>query len=231
MNMKRATNFQNIDYGTRVSTTEIHTITVKIDPNMILGDYAKATLAEMSRMNPTRYSAISKRLSGVRLHEYFTYLLSCRISYVRNESKDWRLVRQFWMPAWIQFAIACVGEVLVSESGLKFVPTMDELENFGIEDAFEISDILRSFKVDGLSVLDDGFPRTREGEKDTMSVSLIGDSIKGIWPVTHPIYTYVSGFLGFKLLESNTYAILYKLRYDDVNFIAHSLLHDERLFR
>lgn len=222
--------FQKIDYGTRVSTSEFTTITVEINPKIIIAGYAKATLTEMSRMNPVRYDSIKNEVNEEKMFQYFSFLISKRVEYVEGVVSEWRSIRQLWMPAWIQFAISCVGEVIIPETGLKFVPVMGK-STMTLDEASAISNILRLFKVDGLSVIDDGFPRTRDGEKDTMSVALIGDGLQGVWPVDHPIYTYVSAFLGFKLMESTTYNLLYRIKYDDINYIAHSLLHDERLFR
>lgn len=234
--MESPVKFQ-IDYGTKLSTSELDIIQVSIDPKIILNDYAKATLVEMQRMNPEKFATLN--LTHEALQSYFSYLVKKRVESVRGELKEWRQIRNLFMPAWVQFAISCVGEVIVQEFGLKFVPIMDSsvtilglsTDDFTLQDAFIVSDILRSFKVDGLSVLDDGFPRSREGQKDTMTLSLIGGYVKGIWPVSHPIFTYVAAFLGLKILESQTFDNLYRCRYDEVNFISTMLLHDERILR
>jgi len=235
INMDKAAEFQKIDYGTRVSTVDITVVSVTIDPTVILNDYAKATVQEMQRMNPEKYASIESRCDAISLQKYFTFLLFQRVQYVSGEIHDWRQIRTLYMPAWIQFAISCVGEVVVQEYGLKFIPTLSRedcgLSDYTLNDALSMSDILRSFKFDGLSVLDDGFPRSKDGEKDTMSLALMGTYMRGPWPVSHPIYTYVAAFLGLKIMESNGLSMIYRCRYDDISFLATMMLHDERLIR
>lgn len=230
--MNNVAKFQ-IDYGTRVSTIDMETISVKIDPIVILQHYAKATTQEMHRMNPERYDSVADKLLAENLHKYYAFLLAVRVKAVRGELKEWRQIRSLWMPAWVQFAISCVGEVILQDYGLKFVPDIDDdyYLKYALEDAMEMSNILRAFKVDGLSVMDDGFPRTKEGSKDTMSLALFGNYVRGPWPVSHPIFTYVAAFLGHKIAENAGYQMLYRCRYDEVNFIASMLLNDEKVLR
>lgn len=233
--MDRASKFTTIDYGTRVSTTELQQVVVEVDPAIIIKEYAKATLLEMNRMNPVRFQSVAEVVTEESLAEYFSYLVCQRVKYVQGDVQDWRKMRTLWVPAWIQFALACVGEVIVTDFGVKFTPSVasasKDLKDYVFEDASVISDILRMFKVDGLSVLDDAFPKTKDGQKDTMSLALIGSYVKGMWPVSHPIYTYVAAFLGFKILESTGFSMLYRCRYDEVSFIASMLLRDERVIR
>lgn len=222
-----------IDYGTRVSSVATDAIKVNIESNIILKGYAKATMFEMQRMNPVRFESVAERITEVSLHTYYTYLLSLRVKSIKGELKEWRQARTLWMPAWVQFAISCVGEVVIPEYGLIFTPDMKE-DYYSATDmswAQEISSILRMFKQDGLSVMDDGFPRTRDGNKDTMSLALFGTYVQGPWPVSHPVFTYVAAFLGHKVQEGQGYDMLYRCRYDDINFIASMLLNDEKVLR
>lgn len=241
--MKEMSQFSSLDYGTRITTRVMEDVEVQVDPEVMLQDYAKATIREMRRMNPLRFDSINKDESKViifdemTLHTYFVFLLAQRIKSIHGKADHWVEMRHLWMPNWIQFALSRVGEVVVHEKGLVFIPVFKSdslIEAFTIEQAHYISTILRMFKQDGLSVTDNGFPRQRTGERDTMSFALIGSKVDGTFAFgafeVQPVNSYIASFLGFKVKESLTKSYLYTIRYDDVNSLMRKLLNDERLF-
>lgn len=219
----------NLDYGTKVSTVNQETISVSIDPTLVVNRYASATIVEMQRLNPIKFDTM--KITEDELMKYFTLLLNLRIRQVNNLSVPWREMKQLWMPAWIQFALEGIGEVILNDQGLRFVPVEIESCDSTISEAmYKVSDILRAFQRDGLAVVDNGFSTSRSGDPDTMTLCILDGYVKGIKAV-HPVKTYVATFLGQKLLEEDAFRVLYRIRYDDVNFVASSLIRDRKLYQ
>lgn len=217
--------FDTLDYGTKATSTALETIEVEINSEIMIRDFAEAYSVELLRLNPTRADVIS--LASDDLGDYFEGLISIRVSMIQGTLKNWREVKSFAIPAWIQHVIAQVGIVISRDEGLRFVPKYDKVVDF--KQMNIISDKLKAFESDGLSIHTDAFPRGSEGNEEVMGMAIVGDYIKSIKKDSHPASSYVSAFLGYKLTQGQNFAVLYRVRYDDVNFIASQLIHDKGL--
>lgn len=218
--------FSNINFGTTPTTSEFDIIHVTIDPDVMLGDYAKAYAKELYRRNPARYEASG--LDEIALYNYFVGLLVIRIQAINGECKVWRQAKQLNIPSWIQFVISQIGVIRDVDRGLVITPVLEH--PFDIDKMLETSDILRMFTADGVVMHRDAFPRAAEGDVDVMSMALINGYVKSMTKLAHPIASYVSAFIGAKVVEEATFKMLYRIRYDDVSFIREMLLHEEKVF-
>lgn len=218
--------FAELNFGTKPTTASFETISVKIVPEVMLSDYAQAYVNEFSRRNPVRAEAVG--LTKEELHDYFTGLLIIRIQYVNGACKVWREAKQLLIPTWIEFTLSQVGKVVDADRGLCFVPTIDG--EVDISSMLTVSDKMRSFLPDGISLHKDAFPRSTEGDLETMSMAILGEYVYSQNKDAHPISSYVASFLGFKLQEEAAYKMLYRVRYDDVQFIKNVLLREETVY-
>lgn len=215
----------NLDFGTKPTTEHLEEVVVKLDPTIMLGDFASAYHQELMRRNP-----IKLETSGITpedLEEYFEGLLSIRISSVVGKSKFWRQAKQLFIPTWIEFVISRIGQFIDFDNGLKFIPSYDK--EIDIDKMLSLSIKLGSFISDGVSMHKDAFPRDIDGDKDVMSMAIIDDYVKSMSVTSHPISSYVSAFLGAKLEEETAFKILYRVRYDDINFIRSMILAEDSL--
>lgn len=215
----------NLNYGTQPTTSTIEEIKVKIDPNIFISDYAKAYKSELGRRNPARDAAVD--LTIEELQKYFLGILAIRFDQIEGECKVWRQAKELYIPAWIQFVISQVGRVVDVEKGLVMIPIYKG--EYDINELLDISNKLQVFKPDGVSLLKDAFPRTTDGDKDLMSMAIIDGYVKAMSKIPHPIQSYVSAFLGMQLEKEAAFKVIYRIRYDDVEFIRTMLSHEETL--
>lgn len=214
-----------LNYGTKPTTVAMTTIDVVIDPNIMIGDYASAYANELHRLNPVRAKELS--LSKEELFDYFSALLAIRVSGINGTLRDWRTVNLLAIPAWIQHTIAQVGNVVDRDRGLRIVPKFDM--KYELVTLLETSEKLLSFQSDGLSLHQNAFPRGVEGNEEVMGMVILNDYVHSIKLDAHPASSYVAAFLGAKLAQEQQFSVLYRVRYDDVNFIATQLLNDRTL--
>lgn len=218
--------FSTMNFGTKPTTSELETIAVEIDPKLMLHDYARAYAMEFYRRNPVRAEAVN--ITEEELAEYFTSLVALRVQCVQGKCKLWREAKALLIPAWVEFTLSQIGEVVDTDRGLRFIPTFEK--DVDIDAMLSTSNKLRSFIPDGVVLNKDALPRGIEGDYETMSMAIIGNYVNSQSKDSHPIASYVAAFLGFKLLEETSFKMLYRVRYDDVQFIKRSLLTEGAIF-
>lgn len=214
-----------LNYGTKPTTVAMTTIDVVIDPNIMIGDYATAYSNELYRLNPVRAKEIN--LTQSDLFDYFSALLAVRVESINGTLRDWRTVNLLAIPSWIQHTIAQVGTVVDRDRGLRIVPKFET--KYELASLLATSEKLLSFQTDGLSLHQSAFPRGAEGNEEVMGMVILNDYVHSMKLDAHPASSYVAAFLGAKLAQEQQFSVLYRVRYDDVNFIATQLLNDRAL--
>lgn len=215
-----------INFGTRPTTFELETIEVSIDTDVMLCDYAKAYSAELIRRNPGRYEVTN--LDEAKLFDYFKGLVAIRIESLSDSCKVWRQAKQLLIPSFVQFALTQIGEVIDRDRGIRLIPKMDA--TYSIADMLDVSFALQAFTSDGLVLHKDAFPRGTEGDIDVMSMAIISGYIVSQRMVSDPLASYIAGFMGMKIQEEASLKMLYRVRYDDLQFVKQSLLHEQKIF-
>lgn len=217
--------YQSLDYGTKPTTVQLDTIEVKITDAMVKG-YAKAYLEELERRNPVRAQAVA--LTQDELESYFQGLIAIRVASIHGTlGTDWRVAKQLLIPSFIEYALTCIGTVLDQDKGLYLIPVCDYA--YDMNAMLGVSTRLRAFKADGILLHEDAFPRVKEGDPETMSMAILNEYVYSMEKTAHPVASYVAGFLGFRLKEEAVFKALYRVRYDDISYIANRLLNDEKV--
>lgn len=217
-------NFANMDFGTKVSTVALDEICVIIDPSAMLGDFAQAYVDELYRRNPTRATSIG--MSKEEIEAYFTGLLAIRVESVNGVCKCWREAKQLYIPSWIEAVISKVGMVTDVERGIIFKPVLSV--TYDLTEMLATSTKLQAFVADGVTMHKDAFPRSNDGDKDVMMMAIINGYVMSV-AVTHPFASYIAAFLGLKLRQEEALSVLYRVRYDDFNFVKAMLLQEESI--
>lgn len=212
------------DKPTPVSTDIIE---VNISSANLFGDFAKAFVAEASRVNPLKFSRA--KLSEEEITRYVEYIVTQRIKMVNIEKVRFYELKNLYMPSWIQYIISMIGRVDMRDVGLTMIPKMEVESQMEFTEALAISEKIGSFETD-LQIVKDAFPRTIDGDRDVMSSALIADYVKALKPVQHVASTYVAAFAGFKLKEEAAFKVLYRVAYDDLNFIRSALISTKSIF-
>ena len=222
--------YESMDFGTTVTTSNFDTLTVSIDPSITIDDYSQAVVADLERRNPIRFSAINAQLEGkgreplaVLIPQYIRILLSIRVQSINGSCPNWRQARELNIPPYIQYVLSQIGEVNDVDRGLKFTPSYEY--QYDIQEALEISSLIEIFSQDGVVLLKDAFPRSRQGDKETMSLVILNNYVMGI-DRSHPAKSYITVFLGMKLKEETELKALYRIRYDDIDFVKSMLLSE-----
>ena len=219
------TNFDKLDYGTRVSNSEFTEVKIVLDNSVIMDQFAIAYVNELKRMNPVRYQADPITVDDLK--EYFSGILALRVEMINNNCPNLRQARRLYIPTWIEYTISKLGIVTDRVNGLVFKPTINI--NYDITNLLNTSDKLSLYQNDGLHLQSDAFPRSWEGDENVMGMVIIGDYIQGRNHNSHPVHSYVSAFLGNKLVEEQTFSMLFRVRYDETQFILQQLIHDKSL--
>lgn len=216
--------YTNLDLtGVKPTSVKLDTIYVKVQPEVMVDDYATAFVKECQRINPRRFEQAP--ISDEEMKKYCRYLLSQRIACIEDSCKDWRMLKNLYIPVFIQYAMSLVGVVDIKDKGLRLVPVMEEDESMTLEEALDLSDRIGLFEHD-VQVRKDAMPRSKDGDLDTMSCALIAGYIRSISAVDHPVATYVAAFMGFELQKEQAFQVLYRVQYDDLEFIRAALTHN-----
>lgn len=211
----------------QASPVQLQTVEVEVSVDRIMEGYSKAFIHEANRVN---FGLLDRSgLTADELTAYSAYLLTQRVKYVHQDCPQWRKLSNLWMPAFIQLAISLIGEVVIHEDGLRFIPIMREESAMTYEEAEAISNKLYNF-YGVLQVLKNAFPRSIEGDKDVMTCVLINDYVRGYSKVTLVQSSYVAAFLNMRLKEEMKFADLFRQEYDHIDTIANAIVSEPSLF-
>lgn len=216
----------SFDFGTRPTTAKMEKIILNLNPDVMVNDYARAYVKELFRRNPVR--ATEARLTEEELSYYFSGILAIRVKSINNDCPEWRQAKALYIPCFYEFVITEVGKVVDADRGFEIVPYY--VASYDMDSLLEISERLRIFMADGIAMVKDAFPRTDAGDRDAMTMAIIDGYVRSMSKDAHPIASYVSAFLGAKLKEEETFNLLYRVRYDDVEFIRSMLLREATLY-
>lgn len=227
MNDSRST-FQQLDLGSvKPTSVPMETIDVELSSENLLGQFGEAFVKEGWRVNPLRMEQID--LTPEEMEKYIRFLLAKRIECITGNCKDFRRLKVLYIPSWIQYNLSMVGIVTIRDKGLRLVPVMDDERVISYDEALKISEKIGMLE-DDLQIVQDGMPRSPEGDKDVMSTALIAGYVRSLEKVEHVSSTYVTAFLGMKLREDAAMAALYRVQYDDIEFIASALTTQRGLY-
>jgi hypothetical protein len=217
-----------LDLGSAKPTSvPMETIHVEVSSENLLGDYAKAFIRECFRVNPLRAEQV--KLTAEEVERYSEYLLTQRCLSVTGNCPDFRKLKALYIPVWIQYVMSLIGVVTMREIGLTLIPDIQDPSDMKYDEALAISEKISYFE-DDLQIVRDAMPRDVEGDVNVMSTALIAGYVRALKPVEHVSATYVTAFLGMKLREETAMAALYRVQYDDVQFIASALTTQRGLF-
>lgn len=219
--------FSMLDLGSAKPTSvPMETVEVKIEGDMF-ELYAKAFVAETYRVHPLRAEQVCLTVDEVVA--YTRFLVTKRLQCVHGDCPDFRRLKALYIPVWIQYNLSMIGEVNLRDRGLKLVPVEETPSEMTLDEALKVSERIGMF-YDVLQIVQDAMPRDIGGDVDVMSTALIAGYMRCLNPVEHVASTYAAAFMGMKLKEEMTYAVLYRVQYDDAAFIASALTTQRGLF-
>lgn len=220
--------FQTLDLGTGAPTSvRMEVVKVEVTAEDMVSDYARAFVREAYRVAPARAEQV--KLLESEAIAYAKFLLVKRIECVEDNCKDWRRLKTLFIPVFLQYALRMIGKVVIRKRGLTLIPDMTDRTTITLEEALAISEKIGAFE-DDLQLVQDAMPRDISGDVNVMSTALIAGYVRSMTEVQHVSDTYISAFLGMKLAEEQAFAVLYRVQYDDVDFIRTALTLNKRLF-
>lgn len=221
-------NFQNLDLGTGQPTSvPMETVDVQISSQLLVKNYAIAFVREAYRVAPLRAEQVA--LTSEEVVNYVDYLFTKRVECVDDNCKDWRKLKNLAIPSYVQYILSQVGTVVVRDYGLKLHPVVQTPSTMTFEDALVISDKIRAFEND-LQVVVDAMPREKTGNIDVMSCALIDGYVRSFRKAEHVSSTYAAAFANMKLVQESAFNALYRVQYDDLEFIAAALAMQKGLY-
>lgn len=211
-------NMEAIFTTTGPTPVKQETIVVSLNPEIMVDGFASAVVREAQRKAPLVFA--NEPITSEEMVTLCRGILKLRVDSVNDENINWRKMKLINIPDFIQMSISMVGEVIIKESGIRLIPQMDG--EVDIDEMIAISNKLEAYS-DYIHMQKDAFPRAKEGNIDVMSTALINDYVRSLRTATHPADTYVAAFLGFKLQEETTFQILYRINYDDIEYVSSSI--------
>lgn len=236
MNEVRNSNvFMSADLGTpKPTSVPMEVVEVKMSASDILNDFAKAFVKEAYRKDPLRAQQVE--LTTEEVVSYTDYLLCKRIQSVNGICEDFRALKNLWIPSYVQWVLTLIGEVYDRAHGLKFTPVYEgELElntkaanRDAYEKMLEISKKIAYFE-DSVAILNDAMPRETSGNADFMSCALVAGYVRATKVVEHVAVTYAAAFANAQLKREAAFQALYRVQYDDVDFIQAAFVSQKGL--
>lgn len=218
--------FATMQFGTSGPIpAKLETITVVINPEVMVDAYATAFVREAERVAPLLFDRVE--LTVDEMKKYSRFILKQRVLCVTGECSLFRKLKVLYIPSFLQYAISMVGEVIIRDKGIRLLPSYDE-EVMTFAEAEQISQKIMAFQ-DELQMVTDAMPRSQKGDVDVMSTALIADYAMSIDKVEHESSAYVAAFMGFKLKEEMAFKVLYRVQYDDINYITSAILSKKEL--
>lgn len=194
-------------------------VEVTIEPNQVVGNFSRALINEASRKNPLAFNNVNLTVEEIR--SYIDYLMAKRIETVNEQCHDFRKLKILWIPSFVQHCMRLIGRVSIYEEGLELVPVWKGPDIISFDEAATISDKLGAFRND-LQMVQDAMPRDTRGNEDVMSTALIANYVCARKEV-HIAATYVCAFMGMQLQKEAAFQVLYRMQYDDLDYIAVAL--------
>lgn len=220
--------FESLDIGTaQPISIPMELVEVEVGVEDLIGKYAKAFVNEAMRVNPLRAEQVG--LTEDEVDSYCHYLLVQRVKTVHMDCPMFRKLKVLYIPSYVQYALSMIGRVDIREKGLQLMPVVQDEDVITYEEAVAISEKIGSL-IDDLQIVQDAMPRDIHGNKDVMSCALCGGYVRSIEKVEHVSATYVAAYLGMKLREEVAFQALYRVQYDDIEFIASALTAHKGLY-
>lgn len=230
---------RNLDFGSNPPiAADIVNVEVEIDSQGMVKDYAEAWTREAERKNPALWRVVG--LTKEEMVAYVWYLMVMRVKIVNNERVERRFLSQMYIPAYIQQVLALIGEVTIRDKGLVLKPVVDLTEDESANnhrnpklltdaEALAISEKIGAFE-DHMYMMKKAMPLDIEGDREVMTTALIAGYVRSMEKLSHPALAYISAFLNFKLREEGVLSILYRVRYDDIEYIRLAMMHQKGLY-
>jgi len=220
--------FEKLNFGTGQPTSvPMEEVEVAMSVGDLVANFANAFVQEASRVNYHRARQVG--LTAEEVTAYCNYLLTKRIEVVNNTCSDFRSLKVLVMPAFIQYCLAMVGRVVKRDFGLTIVPVAASPSNLTFNEALTISRKIEMF-IDDLRIVVDAMPRSVFGDEDVMSTALIAGYVRSMKKVDHVASTYVAAFMGFQLKRETAFGALYRVQYDDLEYITQAMMYQKGLY-
>lgn len=218
--------FQSLDFGTgQPSPVKMETVEVVLSSGNLMNDYCKAFINEANRRMPLT-AALKDALTLDELQLYCDYLLTERVKCVYLNCPEWRKLKTLWIPSFIQYVLSCVGEVIVRDYGIKLMPVLPKYSELTFEQAAAISEKICAY-ADKLQMVRDAMPRGVEGDIDVMSCAIIESYVRSWRKASHASFTYVAAFLDAHLKEELAFKALYRIQYDDLEYLRSAFIAND----
>lgn len=146
---------------------------------------------------------------------YIEYLMYSRIQFLVGEKVNFDLLNQLWVPAFVETALAMIGNYIDYDRNLHIVPVLSERKTFNEDDIRAIALKFARLK-DVTHMVHGGLSRRREGDAEVMTTACIAGYVRSMSEVSTPLKTYLTGFLNTKIVEETSFQVLYRVQYDDI---------------
>lgn len=204
----------------------METIIVTVGQSDLFDDFSHAFIREATRVNPELAKRVG--LTKEELTSYIDFLLHQRILSINDECTDYRIIKRFYAPCFIEYMLRMIGKVVIRNRGLTIIPECEK-PAMTLDEAKLVSEKIGMF-VDDLQIVQNVLPTSIEGDVDVMSSVLLAGYVRSMQEVKHVASTYVTAFANFQLKNEAAFRVLYRVQYDDIGYIASAFTSQRGLY-
>lgn len=195
------------------------TIEVEVSLESIFNEYMDALLWKVQ--TDPRGSKLDEQLhlSGEDVRMYLGYILQQRVLRCNGGKVNFTLLNELWVPSFFITAMSLIGNYSDPQTGLTFRLKTSDSTEYSEE---EIQKIAFKFAMlrDVIQSVRGAAPRSTDGDPEVMTTACIGNHVRSMAEVSHPLMTYFTAFLSAKVAEEVGMKGLYKLQYDNLDYLA-----------
>jgi len=204
------------DVAVQPSPTSYDELEVVIQPDRLIGSYAKALIDQTWSVNEPMAARVG--LSEEELTSYLTFLIVQRVLWVNGEAKERNKLQLLWIPAFADLILTEIGTVHVRDFGITIVPKLNSTEAITFDEAKVISDKLGRF-AEYITMFTNQFPRRLEGDLEVMSTALIDGYLKSFTTKVTPSSRFIAAYLGNQLRAKEALRGLFRVSYEPIDYI------------
>jgi len=188
-------------------------IQVSIEPDAIFSQFIEAFMFKIEVSNPQiqRYVQLTKE----EARYYFEFLLYSRLQYLSGKKVNFDLLNGLYVPAFVDVALAMIGTYTDLSRNLRITVSQPETREFDEDEIVRLG-----LKFERLSqatnMVKGGLSRGKDGDAEVMTTACIAGYVRSMSEVSHPLKTYLVGFLNTKIVEESSFKMLYRVQYDDI---------------
>lgn len=124
MVLQDASRYDSLDLGSASAiSVPLEVIEVSLGQGSLIDQFADQFVSETHWANPLRAEQVG--LTEDEMRQYVRFLVFLRVLGVHEKLPKFHRTRSLYMPAFVQYILSMVGDVIIRDKGIKLTPVME----------------------------------------------------------------------------------------------------------